>query len=320
MKEQSNVDLTKVLDAMGTDFKQASPSKLGDESWLVNIDGQDCIVKYYPSHDDFFDIQWGHDFLGRLSETGFAAPRPIPAFPGGSSLIVLDGLLWGAVSFIPGRRLHWEPEPDLVWVGKIIAEYHMAAASIRMESNRPSSLPLAHLAESPSDDRIERALGGREGAIRFRAEIDKLKLDLLEIAHTEGQSMVIHGDCTTDNVVIDGLPPRITGLIDFDKSYIEVDLADVGFGLYRSGRPDPAIVQLDPVRVSRVVAGYAAARGMDRASIARAVAVYARARGLQLIVRWVGRGVQDCRGTLKRVVWISDHEHELVEAVASEDG
>lgn len=314
MMDRSSRELEVVLDAMGTDSKRASPSTLGNECWMVNVDGRRCVLKYYPPGDNFQDISWGHDFLARLSETGFPAPQPIRAFPEGS-LAIIDGVLWGIVSYIPGRKLHWEPEPDLSEVGTIIAQYHEVARSIVMESNRPSALPVEKLADLELDDRIERAMGGPSGVAQFRKELDELRLDLMEIGHDNFEPIVIHGDCTTDNVIIDGLPPRISGLIDFDKSYREVDLADVGFGLYRAARPDPNVLELDPKRVSRVVASYAAARRLDL-SIARAILIYARARGLQLIVRWIRRGVQDCRGALARTVWIRENQDRLMDSVS----
>lgn len=247
------------------------------------------------------------------NQLGFPAPEPISAFPEGS-LAEIDGALWGLVSYMSGRPLLWKAEPDLRHVGTFLASYHEAVGSIRMPSNRPSALPVARLDRQMIDGRFELALGGQDGVERFEQELGRLSRDLADIGHHESTPLIIHGDPTTDNVIVEGSPSRIKALIDFDKAYQEAPLADVGFGLFRSGRPEPNELGLDPKRVAAMVAGYCHARHLGP-SVARDAVVYMRARGLQLIVRWIRRGVRDCRGTLSRVGWLVQHERDLVNAI-----
>ena len=67
-------------------------------------------------------------------------------------------------------------------------------------------------------------------------------------------------------------------------------VADVGFGLWRSGRAEAAAVAADPARVRRLVAGYHGVRPLDARAGPAAVCAYMRARGLQFIVHHLDGG------------------------------
>ena len=85
-------------------------------------------------------------------------------------------------------------------------------------------------------------------------------MSLQKTGHAEAPRLFIHGDFTTDNILIDGEPPTIVGAIDFALTNREVALADVALGLWRSGRPESQAMTLDPARVAALVAGYASRR------------------------------------------------------------
>jgi len=57
--------------------------------------------------------------------------------------------------------------------------------------------------------------------------------------------LVIHGGFTVDNVIASGNPASAAGVIDFALAYIDAPMADIGFGLWRSGRSPPG---RDPAR------------------------------------------------------------------------
>ena len=73
-------------------------------SWVVMSPGGPAVLRrldpdlFFPAaYDVRDDLTWLHGFLDRLSETGFPAPRPIPALEG-RSWIDRHGAIWELVS------------------------------------------------------------------------------------------------------------------------------------------------------------------------------------------------------------------------------
>jgi Ser/Thr protein kinase RdoA (MazF antagonist) len=262
-------------------------------------------------------VDWEHTFLRRLAATGFPAPRPLDAFAG-RSWLATSGEVWGLVSYLPGRTLEWSPRPGLTEVGALLARYHNASAGVRMEAPRPSRVPLARLAAAAGDvpeARLRAALGGTAGARLFREHVERVQHELAALGHAAAPRLVIHGDPTVSNVVVDGDPPAVIGLIDFASAYHEAPLADVGFGLWRSGRPAPAAVAADPARVGRLVAGYHGVRPLDARTGPAAVCAYLRARGLQYILHHLGG--EDLTLPLRRVAALEAGQPALEAALAA---
>ena len=127
--------------------------------------------------------------------------------------------------------------------------------------------------------------------------------------------MVIHGDFTNDNVIADGTPPRATGVIDFANAHAETPLADIGYGLWRSGRPHERADRLDFSRARRFLQGYASIVRVspDQAS---AIAVYLRGRGLQMIAKRVRAGRNET-GMLAQVQWLSANADAVADTLAA---
>jgi Ser/Thr protein kinase RdoA (MazF antagonist) len=242
-------------------------------------------------HLDESDIAWEHHFLTRLAATGFPAPRPITALAG-RSWRAAGGGLWTLVSFQPGHTLGREEQPNLGEVGRFIARYHDAVEHLEIEAPRPWVPSIDELATLAPWDRLEQTLHGRDGVGRFRNHLDQTMNELAVTGHAETPRLFIHGDFTTDNILIEGEPPTIVGAIDFALTN-EVALADVAFGLWRSARPKSQAMTLDPARVAALVAGYASRRKVP-AETALALPAYLKSRGLQLIVRATRAGALDC--------------------------
>jgi Ser/Thr protein kinase RdoA (MazF antagonist) len=118
---------------------------------------------------------------------------------------------------------------------------------------------------------------------------------------------VIHGDFTTHNVVATGKPPMATGVIDFALAYVETPLADIGFGLWRSGRPYQRARDLDLRKVRDFVGGYCRRRPLAPEA-AQAVAVYLRGRGIQQAVKGHLRRRPLGRRLVERVRWLAAHQ------------
>jgi Ser/Thr protein kinase RdoA (MazF antagonist) len=150
--------------------------------------------------------------------------------------------------------------------------------------------------------------------------LDLLAADLDRIRHNRAPRLVIHGDFTTHNVVATGRPPVATGVIDFALAYVEAPLADIGFGLWRSGRPHQRASHLDLRKARDFVSGYCQRRPLAPEA-AQAVAVYLRARGIQQAIKGRIRGRSPGRRLAERIRWLSAHRpavedclHEAIEA------
>jgi Ser/Thr protein kinase RdoA (MazF antagonist) len=277
-------------------------------NWRVIVDGQPAVLKR-EWHGDESDVVWEHAFLSRLATTGFPSPRPL-----GRGWMVHRGELWTIRSFRPGRTLGWSPQPALIEVGAFIARYHDAVAHFDRPAQRPLVPVLDELQAVVPWARLEQTLAGSSGVQLFRAHLDETADTLAVLGHADALRLPIHGDFTTDNVLVDGDPPAIVGAIDFALTSWEPPLADLAFALFRSGRRDPLDLSLDANRVAALVAGYAACRPLPTLAAA-ALPAYLKARGLQLIIRWTRAHVTDCSVTLARVDAIARQQFELSTAL-----
>jgi Ser/Thr protein kinase RdoA (MazF antagonist) len=219
------------------------------------------------------------------------------------------GALWTLVTFQPGHTLGWHPRPDPGQVGRFMARYHDAVEGIEMEAPRPLVPAIDELAAVAPRDRLDVTLRGSDGVRRFREYLEQVAEELATTDHATAPRLLIH-DFTTDNLLVDGEPPTSVGAIDFALSNWEAPIADLAFGLWRSGRPEPQALTLDPARVAAVVAGSIGRRALPAGTV-QALPTYLKARGLQLIVRATRAGAVDCSVQLERVGVIAAQQDEL---------
>jgi Ser/Thr protein kinase RdoA (MazF antagonist) len=258
------------------------------------------------------DLRWLHVFLTRLAGVGFPSPRPLPAFYGQSSLIA-GGELWEIVSFLPGRVVGWSDEPPLEEIGALLGRYHNCVRHIGVTGQRPGALPLAEVPAILLSPQLEAARISPDVAAQIRRQAGQLADDLTGASRLAGANVVIHGDFTAHNVMADGAPPRATGVIDFALAHAETPLADIGYGLWRSGRSYQEADHLDLSRISRFLRGYVSAVAMT-ADQARAIPVYIRGRGLQMIAKRVRAGHPQT-GMLAQVRWLSANAEGISDAL-----
>jgi Ser/Thr protein kinase RdoA (MazF antagonist) len=262
------------------------------------------------------DVAWQHAFLASLAGLGlgFPSPRPLPAF-GGQSWTVAEGLLWEIVSFIPGHAIGWDAEPPMDQIGAMLARYHAAARRIRVTSQRPGVIPLADVPAILLSRQLDVVCPSPDRAAVIRRLAGRLAADLDDCGHYAAGRLVIHGDFTSHNVIADGIPPRVTGVIDFHRAHLEAPLADIASGLWRSGRPRQDADYLDLARVRQFVRGYASTLPLPPGA-ARALPAYLYGRGLQMIAKRV-QGGQSETGMLARAQWIAANAPSITVAVAA---
>jgi len=288
--------------------------------WLVDRDGTLGVLRRLDPAPDWAagadlaaDTAWVHGFLSQLTSQGFPAPRPLPAF-GQRSWTVTTAGAWEVVSFVPGDVVGWAARPPMEAIGALLARYHAAACQAQVTGQRPVALPLAQVPAVLAS--AWPGTGGEEDdQIRLvRRLAGELAANLERIGHGRLPRLVIHGDFTSHNVIAAGQPPLPCGVIDFALAHLESPLADIGYGLWRSGRPYDQATWLDMPRVQRFVRGYASVRPLS-GDDAAAIPVFLRGRGLQILAKRVLAGRPD-PGRLTQVQWLSAHEQLIADAVA----
>jgi len=248
------------------------------------------------------DLTWLHGFLDRFSETGFPAPRPVPALEG-RSWTVRDGAVWELVSFLPGHAIGWSRRPGIAEVGRLLADYHDAVTRTPCPPQRSGAYPVDQLS-------------GRTVPKEARRELDVLRDALAELGELPSERHVVHGDFTAHNVLATGAPATPSGVIDFALAYVEELWADLGFAIWRSGRSRQEAIGLDLERTGELVLGYAGRRGLPP-SAAEAVPLYVLARGLQQVVKGYGRGWPPSDPLLARIRWLATNRSAVTESVAA---
>lgn len=259
------------------------------------------------------DTAWVHAFLGRLDSQDFAVPHPLPAFGGQSWTTTASGT-WELVSYLSGEVIGSASQPPMEAIGALLARYHQTAFLVRPAGQRPIALPLAQVPAvlACAGTRI----GGERGQLRMIRQLaDELAADLGDIGHSGAPQTVIHGDFTNHNVIAAGRPPRPGGIIDFALAHLESPLADISYGLWRSGRPYDQATWLDLRRIQRFVRGYASVRPLSSDDSA-AIEVLLRGRGLQLIAKRLRAGHPHLN-PLTQVNWLSAHKQQVTDALAA---
>ncbi len=116
-------------------------------------------------------------------------------------------------------------------------------------------------------------------------------------------------------MIADGTPPAASGVIDFAGAHVETPLADVGYGLWRSGRPHERAGHLDLSRIGRFLRGYASVVRVTPGQAA-VIPLYLRGRGLQMIAKRVRAGGNDT-AMLEQVLWLTAHAREVGDALVA---
>ena len=302
-----------VSELMGLDGAAVAALTGRTPVWRVDLPAGRVVVRrndpaLHPPSDAAVsrDLGWVHRFLTELASTTFPAPEPVPLL-GEASVAIADGAVWEALTYLPGRVAGWSARPTVFRLGQFLARFHEAAGKVGGGGQREPCVPIDSLVDDTTWAGLR--LGARDRRTLARS-VDQLGEDLDLVDHGSAARSVIHGDFTSHNVLVSGRPVEPCGAIDFANAYEEATLADVGFSLWRSGRPFQRAEAFDPERIADYVAGYHSRRPM-RQTDALAVVAYLRARGLQIIAKQALRlGVFET-GPLPKLAWLSAHGPSL---------
>lgn len=290
-------------------------------AWMVEWRGVRGVLRAWPVSSQrtararrVEGVRWLHEFLDALSTFGFPSPRPLPCF-GGRSWTLVGGLLWEIVSFLPGCVVGWGSQPPMEEIGALLARYHAVASRIEVTCQRPGAIPLAHVPRILLSRKLDAWCSDPEEAVAIRRLAERLAKDLETTHHPAAARIVIHGDFTNHNVLVSGIPPTPTGVIDYHLAHAEVPMADIGYGLWRSGRPQEDAHYLDLARCQQFIRGYAAVTQLSSRD-ARALPAFLYGRGLQMIAKRVQAGRGDTN-LLAQVHWLSTNAPAIADAAAA---
>jgi Ser/Thr protein kinase RdoA (MazF antagonist) len=225
------------------------------------------------------------------------APRPLRIL-GDTSFVVVDDAIWETVSFLPGRRLNWDPRVPLGSAGALLARFHLASLAMSLLDQRPGALPM------------EACWPTSEASLA-----ERFQRDLADVGHFSVARCVVHGDATPANMLVDGRIPEVSGLIDFVRAHVGPPESDISFALWVAGRTEQPAIALDADRIRAFVAGYHRVRPLGD-SAARAIPMYLVGRGLQMLTRLERAGRRD-EIQSNRLHWLDDNRRWLEDVVAS---
>ena len=291
-------------------------------AWLVRRGPERLVLKRGRPEQGEADVAWEHDHLRSLAAAGFPSSWPVPAF-GGQSWVRVEGRIWAALSYLEGQPLVSQPAPEMAAAGAFLARYHRVVRRIPAPEQRPTAAGLGQLRAVTPMDRLSAILGDSDSFRRYLALLDDLEAGLGSLEYDRLEHLVIHGDATNDNLIVDASPSRIVGMIDFGGAHVAPWPADLAAALWRSGRPDPEVIEYDSDRVWQYVAGYHREAPL-LPELARAIPLLMQGRGLQLLSRRARRLPPDqpiapspyAQVTLHRAEWLHAHRAELVDLVA----
>src|SRR3984893_10747026 len=118
-----------VLELLGNPEVRVEPLDPRGQPWLVEAEGWQAVLRRLPLSSGLDHVAWLHRFLDRLAQSSFPAPRPLRML-GDASVVVVDEAIWEAVSFLPGRRLNWDPRVPLGSAGALLARFHRTSLAM----------------------------------------------------------------------------------------------------------------------------------------------------------------------------------------------
>lgn len=290
-------------------------------AWLVEWCGARGVLRATPVPSErtawarrVEGVRWLHEFLAVLASLGFPSPCPLPCF-GGRSWALVGDLLWEVVSFLPGRVVGWRSQPSMEEIGALLAQYHAVACRIEVAGQRPGAVPLTDVPGILLSTQLDASCPDPQQAAAIRRLAEQLAEDLAISGHPATPRIVIHGDFTNHNVIASGVPPALTGVIDYQLAHAEVPLADLGYGLWRSGRPQEDADCLDLARFQQFIRGYAAIGHLSARDV-DALPTFLYGRGLQMIAKRVQAGRADMN-MLAEVHWLKANATTIADAAAA---
>lgn len=285
---------------------------------FVSCDGGEFVLRVYSNVTDPARQRFEHDLLRRLAaaELSFAVPRPVPS-DDGDTLRVIEGRLAVLFARISGETLAKDGGPYLDRAAAALAELDVALGELHEFEHRPPAFDGDITRVHPLVDDLREAVA-ESGIEPDRADILMRDLErtaeLAPLLYSSLPQQITHGDFAFGNTLVRN--GRITGLLDFEHSGMDVRAMDLAVALYRFPAYHDALGQVDTFG-----RGYSSVLPLDPAEIVALPALLELRAGLSLM-HWVGRmraglaTVDDLRPRAGRALftydWVRANGEELV--------
>jgi homoserine kinase type II len=264
-----------------------------------------------------------HELLRKLAsaDLSFAVPRPV-ASDDGDTLRVIDGRLAVLFARIPGETLAKDGGPYLGRAAAALAELDAALGALSELEHRPPAFDGDVTRVHPLVDDLNEAVGesgldlDRRSALR--RDLDRTA-ELAPLLYASLPQQITHGDFAFGNTLVRN--GRVTGLLDFEHSGVDVRAMDLAVALYRFPAYDDALGQSDAFGRA-----YSSVLPLDPTEIVALPALLELRAGLSLM-HWVGRmraglaTIDDVRPRAHRALftydWVRANRDELVRRAIS---
>ena len=315
------VDVDAILDAWALPRPRVTDKAEGgyqNTTLLVSCSSGEFVLRVYSNVADPAKQRFEHELLRKLgsAELSFATPRPLPS-DDGDTLRVVDGRLAALFARIPGETLAKDGGPYLRRAAAALAELDVALAGLHEFEHRPPAfdgdLTRVHLLVDDLGSAVEESgldLDRRKALLR---DLERTA-ELAPLLYTSLPQQVTHGDFAFGNTLVRS--GRVTGLLDFEHSGLDVRAMDLAVGLYRFPAYNDALGQADEFGRA-----YSSMLPLDPTEIVALPTLLELRAGLSLM-HWVGRmraglaTVEDVRPRAGRALftyeWVRANGTELV--------
>jgi len=314
-------DVDEILDAWRLSRPRITAKAEGgyqNTTLLVSCADGEFVLRVYSNVVNPARQRFEHELLGRLAsaELSFGVPRPLPS-DDGDTLRVVDGRLTVLFSRMPGEALAKDGGPYLRRAAAALAELDVALGALHEFEHRPPAFDGDVTRVHPLVDDLHEAVGesgldqGRRTALM--RDLDRTA-ELAPLLYASIPQQITHGDFAFGNTLVRN--GRVTGLLDFEHSGMDVRAMDLAVGLYRFPAYHDALGQCEAFGRA-----YSSVLPLDPTEIV-ALPVLLELRAGLTLMHWVGRmraglaTIDDIRPRADRALltyeWVRANGDELV--------
>jgi Ser/Thr protein kinase RdoA (MazF antagonist) len=282
------VDLDAVCDAWALPRPRTfAPTEAGYQNLtrFVSCAAGEFVLRVYrnvaaPSHQRF-----EHELLARLAtaDLSFAVPRPLPSRDG-DTLPIVNGRLAALFPRIAGAPLPKDGGAYVTAAAAALAELDLAMGALDRFAHRPPVFGGDPARMHPLVTDLDDAAHDQRLALEHADELTEalaMATDLAAPIYASLPQQVTYGDFAFGNTLArDG---RITGLLDFEHSGIDVRAMDLGVALYRFPAYPNALAECE-----RFGRAYSRVLPLDATELA-ALPALLRVRAAVSFAHWIGR-------------------------------
>jgi Ser/Thr protein kinase RdoA (MazF antagonist) len=284
---------------------------------LVSCASGEFVLRVYSNVVEPARQRFEHELLQKLAsaDLSFGVPRPVPS-DDGETLRVVDGRLAVLFTRIAGETLAKDGGSYLGRAAASLAELDIALAALDEFEHRPSvfdgDLTRVHPLAEDLDEAVRESGLEQERRSALRRGLGRTA-QVAPLLYASLPQQITHGDFAFGNTLVGN--GRVTGLLDFEHSGVDVRAMDLAVALYRFPAYDRALDQCDVFGRA-----YSSVLPLDPTEILGMPALLELRAGVSLM-HWVGRmranlaTIDDVRPRASRALftqeWVQENGGEL---------